>query len=343
MHMANELLSLPVSGSCLVLAAGALGWVCKKCKQSVPTDQFALMGVLGAFIFAAQMINIQLPGMPGTSGHMIGAVLLAIILGPHAGALVLSSVVFIQCLIFQDGGLLALGCNLINMALVPSYVGYWVYTLITGRNHSDKKAYAGAILGALVTVELGALLVPIQAQLSGILLVPLRTFVLTMVAVHLIIGLLEGVLTVAVLAYLRQVKPDVFALPVQGGGHLSRKALLSSLMIATLFIAGVVSLFASDLPDGLEWSAGDRPDQPEVVSFIAEPEERIASVDLLHAKIALAPDYTPRTSPLGQLGNDSAQGPATWTSVIGVLGSLFTMVAIWLTAKCIRHRPLITP
>lgn len=117
MHMANELLSVPVAAGTLVIAAGGLGIICKKAKQVVSSDKMALMGIMGAFIFAAQMVNIQLPAMPGTSGHMVGAVLLAIILGPHAGAVVISSVVIVQCLIFQDGGLLALGCNIINMGI----------------------------------------------------------------------------------------------------------------------------------------------------------------------------------------------------------------------------------
>ena len=127
MHMANELLSVPVATGSLAIAATALGLICKKTRQIITSDKLALMGILGAFVFAGQMVNFRLPAMPGTSGHMVGAVLLAIILGPHAAVIVMSSVVIIQCLIFQDGGLLALGCNLINMAIVPCYLGYFLY------------------------------------------------------------------------------------------------------------------------------------------------------------------------------------------------------------------------
>ena len=112
MHMANELLSIPVAAGTLAIAAASLGFICRKAKQIITSDKLALMGILGAFVFAAQMVNFQLPAMPGTSGHILGAVLLAIILGPHAAAIVIASVVIIQCLIFQDGGLLALGCTL---------------------------------------------------------------------------------------------------------------------------------------------------------------------------------------------------------------------------------------
>ncbi len=121
MHMANELLSVSVATGTLAIAAAGLGFVCRKVRQVVSSDKLALMGILGAFIFAAQMVNFQLPAMPGTSGHMVGAVLLAIILGPHLGAIVISSVVIIQCLVFQDGGLLALGCNIINIILPKNW------------------------------------------------------------------------------------------------------------------------------------------------------------------------------------------------------------------------------
>ncbi len=149
MHMANELLSVPVAAGTLAIAAGALGLICRKVGQIVAADKLALMGILGAFVFAAQMVNFQLPVMPGTSGHMVGAVLLAIILGPHLGAIVISSVVIVQCLIFQDGGLLALGCNIINMGLVPTYLGYFLYRMVTNGQFSSLKAYIGAMLACV--------------------------------------------------------------------------------------------------------------------------------------------------------------------------------------------------
>ena len=102
MHIANELLSVPVAAGSIAIAASGLGIICKKAKRITGSDKIALMGIMGAFVFAAQMIQFQLPAMPGTSGHLIGAVLLAIILGPCAGAIVMSSVVIVQCLIFQD-------------------------------------------------------------------------------------------------------------------------------------------------------------------------------------------------------------------------------------------------
>jgi cobalt/nickel transport system permease protein len=140
--MANELLSIPVATGTLAIAAGGIAVICRKAGKLLEPEKLALMGVLGAFVFAAQMVNFQLPLMPGTSGHLLGAVLLAIILGPHAAAIVLSSVVIIQCLIFQDGGLLALGCNIINIAIVPTYLGYELYRWLTKKkNHRPEPSY----------------------------------------------------------------------------------------------------------------------------------------------------------------------------------------------------------
>jgi len=191
MHMANELLSIPVAGGTLAVAAAGLGLVCRKVRHVLTADKLALMGILGAFVFAGQMVNFQLPVMPGTSGHMVGAVLLAIVLGPHLAAIVMASVVIVQCLIFQDGGLLALGCNIINMALVPAYLGYYLYRAVTLRSSSSGRVYAGAMLACVVSIEAGAILVPIQAALAGVLVIPFLTFLITMIGVHLLVGLVE--------------------------------------------------------------------------------------------------------------------------------------------------------
>ena len=236
MHMANELLSIPVATGTLAIAAAGLGFLCRKARRIVAADKLALMGILGAFVFAGQMVNFQLPAMPGTSGHMIGAVLLAIILGPHLGAIVISSVIIIQCLIFQDGGLLALGCNIINMSLVPSYLGYFLYRTVTVGRFSSLRAYVGAMAACVLAVEAGAILVPVQAALSGVLAVPLSTFLITMIGIHLVVGFVEGLITIAVLAYLQQLRPDLVADALPGKVRLSRKAVLITLAVFAIFI-----------------------------------------------------------------------------------------------------------
>ncbi len=332
MHMANELLSVPVAAGTLAIAGAALGLICRKVRQIITSDKFALMGILGAFVFAAQMVNFQLPAMPGTSGHMVGAVLLAIILGPHAGAIVISSVVIIQCLIFQDGGLLALGCNIINMGLVPSYVGYFLYRAITAGRFSSLRTYTGAMLACLLAVEAGATLVPIEAALSGVLVVPFSTFLITMIGVHFLVGTVEGLITLTVLGYLQQVRGDMIVGASAGKVRLSKKAVLVTFVVFTIVTGAGLSLLACGLPDGLEWSYAERPDQPDFKPIVSNENSTIAAVDQLQSKYAPLPDYSVRGA--------STVTSKGWTSFAAVVGSAVTMGFIWLTASILRKNGL---
>ncbi|HUS71518.1 MAG TPA: energy-coupling factor ABC transporter permease [Sedimentisphaerales bacterium] len=338
MHMANELLSVPVAAGTAAIAAAGLGFVCRKVRRIITTDKLALMGILGAFVFAAQMVNFQLPAMPGTSGHMVGAVLLAIILGPHMGAIVISSVVIIQCLIFQDGGLLALGCNIINIALVPSYLGYFLYRIVTAGPFSSLRACVGAVLACVIAMQGSAAMVPVQAALSGVLAVPFTTFLITMLGVHLLVGLVEGLITVAVLGYLQQVRPDIVVDSLPGEVRLSKKAVLATLVIFTIVIGAGISLLASDKPDGLEWSYAERPDQPDFESIISNDNPTIAAVDELQTKYSLLPDYSRRSSVIGDTAHTHVGASAGWTSFAGVVGSAVTMALIWLIARVLRKK-----
>ena len=338
MHMANELLSIPVATGTLAIAAGSLGFICRKVKQVIAAEKLALMGILGAFVFAAQMVNFQLPAMPGTSGHMVGAVLLAIILGPHLAAIVISSVVIVQCLIFQDGGLLALGCNIINIGLVPSYLGYFLYRTVTNGRFSSLKVYIGAMLASVIAMEAGAILVAIQAAMSGILAVPLPTFLITMIGVHFLVGFVEGLVTVTVLAYLQQLRPDIVADSLPGTVRLSKNAVLATLGILAVFIGAGLSLLASELPDGLEWSYSERPDEPGFETVVSNPDSRITAVDDFQSKYSLMPDYSARASKLGDVADRQADLGAGWTSFAGIVGSAVTMAVIWLTAWMLRRK-----
>jgi len=338
MHMANELLSIPVAAGTLAIAAGSLGFICRKVRQVIAAEKLALMGILGAFVFAAQMVNFQLPAMPGTSGHMVGAVLLAIILGPNLAAIVISSVVIVQCLIFQDGGLLALGCNIINIGLVPSYLGYFLYRTITNGRFSSLKVYIGAMLASVIATEAGAILVAIQATMSGVLAVPLPTFLITMIGVHFLVGFIEGLVTVTVLVYLQQLRPDIVADSLPGTVRLSKNAVLATLGILAVLTGAGLSLLASDLPDGLEWSYAERPDEPGFETVVSNPDSRITAVDDFQSKYSLMPDYSARASKLGDVAEQEADLGAGWTSFAGIVGSAVTMAVIWLTAWMLRRK-----
>jgi len=328
MHMANELLSVPVAAGTLGIAAAGLGFVCSKAKRMLAPEKLPLMGVLGAFVFAAQMVNFQLPLMPGTSGHMVGAVLLAVILGPYAGTIVISSVVIIQCLIFQDGGLLALGCNIINMGLVPCFLGYYIYRALAANvGRGGLRLYIAAVIACTVAMEAGAGLVVAEAGLSNVLVVPAVTFLVTMLGVHLLVGGCEGLITAAVLAYLQQVRPDLVLRPLPGRARLSKKAVLASLAVATVVVGAGLSLLASELPDGLEWSYADRPDQPAFKPVVSNDDPKVAAVDEFQSKYTPLPDYSAR-----------GKAAAGWTSFAAVTGSGLTMLVVWLAASLLARR-----
>ncbi|HEG44432.1 MAG TPA: cobalamin biosynthesis protein CbiM [Phycisphaerales bacterium] len=304
MHIQNELLSPPVAAGTCALASAALAFICRKGRKLINPEDLAMMGVLGAFIFAAQMVNFPLPLMPAASGHITGAVLLAIILGPYAASIVLSSVVIVQCLIFQDGGLLALGCNLINIAIVPSFVGYAIYDLFASR----LRLHFSTIAACLAAVITGAGLVIIQAAISGVLKVPLMTFTVAMLSTYAIIGLIEGLITAAVLTYLRRTRPNFAIVPNASSPKLSRGSLYFTIIVITIITAVFLPLIASDKPDGLEWSSSHRSDQ--------------------HAKLSPLPDYT----------LNAAGGHKNWTSFATVTGSAMTLILIYLSGRLIAKR-----
>lgn len=328
MHMANELLSVPVAGGTVAIAAVGLGLICRKASQVVTSQRLALMGILGAFVFAAQMVQYPLPLMPGTSGHLVGAVLLSIVLGPCAGCLVISSVIIVQCLIFQDGGILALGCNIINMGLVPCFVGWFIYRLAAGQRPGKTRMYIACVGAAVPTVVLGATLVVVQAAISGVVTVPISTFMITMVGVHTVIGLMEGLITAAVIMYLRQVRPDVFDGLTAERRSFAMPLLYATLVVATVVTAAGLSLLASSSPDGLEWSYMERPNQEEFKPMVHNDSTIMAKIDDLHSKYAPLPDYTIKAE----------AASAGWTSFAGVAGSAVTMGLILLVGRVLKRK-----
>jgi len=194
------------------------------------------------------------------------------------------------------------------------------------------------MLACVSAIEAGAILVPVQAVLSGVLAVPFSTFLITMLGVHFLVGFVEGLITVAVLGYLQQVKPDIVANRLPGKIRLSRRAVLVSLAVFTFIIGAGLSLLASDKPDGLEWSYAERPDQPDFKAFIFNDDSTIAAVDDFHSKYSPLPDYSIRPSEAGEATGDEAASDAGWTSFAGVVGSLITMAAIWVAAWFLRKK-----
>lgn len=258
MHMADALVSAQVALTAGVVAAALIGAAGYRINHEKKNEQriVPLMGVLGAFIFAAQMINFTIPGT-GSSGHIIGGILLAAFLGPWAAFLTLSSVLIIQCLIFADGGLMALGCNIINMGAMSTLVAYpLIYKPIANKSTSPARITAASIMACLIGLELGACCVTLETELSGITALPASSFLALMTGIHLAIGLGEGIATAAILIFVAKSRPDLITDVSHRVGYSKRnmKRLLWGFGIATVIMGGGLAFLASEYPDGLEWS-----------------------------------------------------------------------------------------
>src|SRR5512135_1191755 len=175
MHMADALLSPQVGATMWAASAAAVAWCSRRLGAEGDDRRVPLMGVIGAFLFAAQMINFAIPGT-GSSGHLGGGLLLAILLGPHAALLVMASVLIVQALFFADGGLLALGCNVFNLGFFPAFIGYPLYRLLAGVAPGTARATVAAVLAAVLSLQLGAFAVVLETVASGISALPFGTF-----------------------------------------------------------------------------------------------------------------------------------------------------------------------
>lgn len=204
MHLADGFLSPPIWASFDALAFGTLGLCAWRLRGELPESRVPRMGMLGAFVFAAQMVNVGVAS--GTSGHLLGGVLVATLVGPEAATLVMAAVFVIQCLLFQDGGILALGANVVNMGLSGTIGGY---LLLRGllRVVPERLRDAALFAAAWFTVTGTSALVSVEMAASGT--VPLGPSLVAMVSVHALIGLLEGAVTVAVVRFVRRVRPAV--------------------------------------------------------------------------------------------------------------------------------------
>ena len=248
MHIPDGFLSLTVSIVCWVITAITLSIAISRSNKSLGERQIPLMGVMAAFIFAAQMINFPVAG--GTSGHLLGGALAAMTLGPWAGMLVMTAVIVVQGLLFQDGGLLVMGANILNMGLVTVIVGYGLYRAAPAGNRTLKLTVAG--IAAWLSVMAGALFTSLQLWLSGTS--QLQVVIPAMLAVHALIGLGEALITVAALTLIMQTRPDLLDKD-SASAKGSRGWVVAGVLVALLVV--LLSPFASANPDGLNRVAAD--------------------------------------------------------------------------------------
>ena len=266
MHMADALIS-PAVGAAMWGATGVVvAYSARRVRSDLDESKIPLMGVAGAFVFAAQMVNFAIPGT-GSSGHLGGALLLAILLGPEAAFLVMASILAVQALFFADGGLLALGCNIFNLGFFPAFVAYpLVYRKIVGDGPELRagRVFTGALLAAVVGLQLGALAVVLETTASGVSDLPFSTFLLLMQPIHLFIGIAEGLVTAVVVLFVYRAQPELLA---RTAARRSLRGLrlwpvVLALAVAALVAGAGLARLASTRPDGLEWSitgAGSAP------------------------------------------------------------------------------------
>jgi cobalt/nickel transport system permease protein len=248
LHIPDGMLSLPVSIACWVLAVIGIGFALKKSSQEDAERQIPLMGVMAAFIFAAQMLNFPVAG--GTSGHLLGGALAAIALGPWRAIIVMTSVVALQALLFQDGGLVVMGSNILNMGILTAIAGFGIYRIFENRPRPFRLAASGA--AAWLSVMVAALATSLQLWLSGT--ARLDLVVPAMLGVHAIIGLGEALITVAALAFLFRMRPDILE-PGSAASGAGRGWIPAGLLVVAALL--IISPLAVADPDGLERVAED--------------------------------------------------------------------------------------
>ena len=331
MHMADALVSPAVAGTMYAMSAAAAAYAVKKIRLDDLEQKVPMMGVMGAFVFAGQMINFTIPGT-GSSGHLCGGMLLSAVMGPYAGFLTMIAILAIQCLLFADGGLLALGCNVWNMAFYGCFVGgAIIWRVMTGKRMTKGRIAAASVLGCVLSLQLGAFSVTIETLISGITELPFPVFLSVMQPIHLAIGLVEGLITAAVLVFVYEARPEIlygYRREMGAKGRMSRKRTAIVLAVLALVIGGVVSLFASASPDGLEWSMEKVAGTTELLADgrLYELAEKVQGLT------ALLPDY-------GFQASESAAG-TSFSGIVGGVAVLAVCLSVCLAIKRAKQAEL---
>ncbi len=314
------------------VTSGLIFWCAKKVKQAADDRLVPMMGVLGAFIFTAQMINFSIPAT-GSSGHLGGGLILTALLGPYAAFLVMASVLTVQALFFADGGLLALGCNIFNLGFFPAFVAYpLIYRMIAKDAKSGVRLWSASILAAIVGLQLGAFGVVLETTASGISDLPFGTFVLLMQPIHLAIGVVEGLATAAVVAFVARARPEALV-PISGIAPKSLRPVVLGLLVSAVLLGAVVSWFASSQLDGLEWSIKKTTGQEE---FQGSDDGIHAGLAKLQEKTAFLPDYGFKKSVEPDERAEPWPAVNAGTSVSGIVGGLITLAVAGLIGYILK-------
>lgn len=321
MHMADALVAPAVAATMYVATTGVAGYSAVKLRKDDTASKLPTMAVMSALVFAGQMVNYTIPGT-GSSGHLCGGMMLTALLGPYAGFLSMAVILAIQCLFFADGGLLALGANIWNMGFYGCFVGYYLIyrPIVRSKIKSNElKLILASILGCVLTLQLGAFSVVLETTLSGITELPFGTFCAIMQPIHLAIGLVEGIITAAVLLFVYEARPELLpdVTAPADKPQKSLKTVLIALAVVVAIVGGGVSLLASGNPDGLEWSMFGNADGGYSENMGLDEEDygvQSGAGDVAGSiveKTAFLPDYAFSSDP------ENAAG----TTVSGLVGS----------------------
>jgi cobalt/nickel transport system permease protein len=340
MHMADALISPAVGGTMWAATAGLAAYSARRTQDGLDDKKIPLMGVLGAFVFAAQMINFTIPGT-GSSGHLGGGLILAVLLGPYAGLLTMASILAIQALFFADGGLLALGCNIFNMGFYGCFIAYpLLFKPFIRKTVTPGRIFTGAMLASVIGLQLGAFSVVLETLLSGRTELPFQTFVLLMQPIHLAIGLVEGLITAAVVTFVWKARPEILERTAVGEGYggIAIKKVVIGLAVVAVLTGSALSWFASVHPDGLEWSIAKATGTDElkipggIHRALADLQEKIAFLPDYGFKEAAAPE------PAGSESEEQSW-PAVngGTTVSGLVGGGLTLLLAGLIGFGLRR------
>ena len=325
-------------------SAGTIAYCSAKIRSEMDDRRIPLMGVLGAFLFAAQMINFSIPAT-GSSGHLGGGLLLTILLGPYAAFITISSVLVVQALFFADGGLLALGCNIFNMGFIPAFIVYpLIYKTIVGSNPNQTRISAAIMVSAIIGLQLGPFVVVLETLFSKISALPFSAFMLLMQPIHLAIGIVEGCVTVAIVTFIYHARPEIIQ-----GTHASHpftsrqmRKVLFAFLLAALLTGGILSWFASKKPDGLEWAITKVTGKEE----LQKPAQGIhAAFGAIQDKTSFLPEYsfkkpsdTVSSSMKPDTGNKRETSTSLGTSISGIVGGFMTLLLAFLSGFLIKKK-----
>ena len=301
MHIPDGFLNIFVSLACWVITFIILALAVANTRRDLDERLVPLAGIMAAFIFAAQMLNFPVAG--GTSGHFIGAALAFIVLGPWLGLLAMTAVVAVQALLFQDGGLVVMGANILVMGIVPGFLAYGIYRWSRGRSANVQLLLTG--VAAWLSVVTAATIVSLLLAFSGTS--SLNVVLPAMLGVHVLIGLGEALITVAALTFIRRTRPSL----LEEGPSAGRGGwVVGGLAVALLLV--LIAPFASGHPDGLEWVA-------EQSGFLQTAQG---------SPYAILPDYT--VPFLGETGLS--------TIAAGIIGVLLVAGLVYVAARALHRR-----